>query len=397
MSRILFLSQWLPFPITNGSKLRIHNLLRSLSERHEVTLLSFAERTGIAPDDALRGTLYRELQVVPWQPYDPSGRRARLGFLSKTPRSFYDTYSPAMAARIRCTLTARKYDLVIASQTTMAGYAPLFSNLPALFEEAELGVYYDQYARAASIRQRLRCALTWAKHRAYLAALLEHFRAVTVVSAQEKNLVEKCVSARRPVSVIPNFLRLTEYEIPPQRARPNTLVFTGSFRYAANYDAVVWFVQDILPLIREQLPAVRLTVTGDHVDLPLPSSEGVELKGIVADIRPVISESCVSIVPLRVGGGTRLKILEAMALRTPVVTTSKGAEGLDARDGEHLLIADTPHAFAAQVLRLAQDPALRERLTESAFQLVRAKYDAHVVLPQFLNLVEGLAQEHATL
>ncbi len=391
MSHILFLSQWLPFPITNGSKLRIHNLLRSLSERHAVTLLSFADQAAPLPDDSsdsLRGALYHELQVVPWQPYDPSSQRARLGFLSKTPRSFYDTYSPAMANLIRRALTAQQFDLVVASQTTMAGYAPLFSSIPALFEEAELGVYHDQYARASSVPQRLRGALTWAKHRAWLAALLEHFRAVTVVSAQEKNLVEKHVSERRPVSVIPNFLWLTEYQIPPHPAQPNTLVFTGSFRYAANYDAVVWFAREILPQIRAQLPDVQLLVTGDHADLPLPSNDGVVLKGVVADIRPVIAEAWLSVVPLRVGGGTRLKILEAMALRTPVVTTSKGAEGLDARNDEHLLIADTAQDFAAQVIRLTQDVALRERLTENAFQLVRAKYDAQVVLPQFLQLVE---------
>jgi glycosyltransferase involved in cell wall biosynthesis len=391
MSRILFLSQWLPFPITNGSKLRIHNLLHSLSEQHAVTLLSFTDRAEAHVDDSLRGVLYRDIHVVPWQSFQPSSRRARLGLFSKIPRSFVATYSPEMANLIGQTLAADKYDLVIASQTTMAGYAPNFSGVPALFEEAELGVYYDQYVRVASVWQRVRFAPTWLKQRNYLASLLGQFNACTVVSEQERNLIKRFAPSRCPIYVVPNFLCLSEYQTPPIAAQPNTLVFTGSFRYFANHDAMVWFLQEILPQIRAQAPDAQLMITGDHANLPLPPSEGVVLKGVVADIRPVVANAWMSIVPLRFGGGTRLKILEAMALRTPVVTTSKGAEGLDARHDEHLLIADTAEDFAAQVIRLLRDSDLRKRLTANAWQLVRDQYDAAVVLPQFLNLVASLA------
>jgi glycosyltransferase involved in cell wall biosynthesis len=391
MSRILFLSQWLPFPVTNGSKLRIHNVLRRLSEHHAVTLLSFADRAETHIDDSLRGVLYRDIHIVPWQPFQPSSRRARLGLFSKIPRSFVATYSPEMANLIAQTLAAEHYDLVIASQTTMAGYAPNFCGVPALFEEAELGVYYDQYVRVASAWQRVRYAPTWLKQRSYLASLLRQFKACTVVSEQEQNLIKRFAPSRCPIYVVPNFLCLSEYQTPPSAAQPHTLVFTGSFRYFANHDAMIWFLQEILPQIRAHVPDVQLMITGDPANMPLPSREGVVLKGVVADIRPIVSSAWISIAPLRYGGGTRLKILEAMALRTPVVTTSKGAEGLDARHDEHLLIADTADEFAAQVIRLLRDPALRARLTDGAWQLVRSQYDAAVVLPPFLNLVASLA------
>jgi glycosyltransferase involved in cell wall biosynthesis len=116
------------------------------------------------------------------------------------------------------------------------------------------------------------------------------------------------------------------------------------------------------------------------------------LTGFVDDVRPLIARSWASIVPLHTGGGTRLKILEAMALRTPVIATSKGAEGLDVQSGKHLLIADTPETFVQQVVRLLRQPQLRENLAEEAYALVREKYDWQVIMPHFLNLIEEIGR-----
>lgn len=390
MSRILFLSQWLPYPTDNGSKVRIYNLLRSLSQRHEVTLLSFTDCPLTNSNHPELESFCQNVQVVPWQPFDRQSKRARLGFFSLTPRSFVATYSPQMAGLIQRTLAARQYDLVIASQTTMASYVRSLRGVPALFEEAELGVFYDEFIHASSTWRRLRYAPTWAKHRRYLSLLLRQFRACTVVSEHERTLLKNHIATERPVLVIPNFVHLTQYEMPRGLARPNTLIFTGSFRYFANHDAMVWFLNEVYPQIRSQVPDAQLIITGDHADLPLPAAEGVTLKGNVENIRPLVSTASVSLAPLRFGGGTRLKIVEAMALQTPVVATSKGAEGLDVHDGEHLLIADSAQDFALQVIRLLKDSALRQQLAENAFQLVRAKYDSAVVLPHFLDLVENV-------
>ena len=146
-----------------------------------------------------------------------------------------------------------------------------------------------------------------------------------------------------------------------------------------------------IPRLQAEIPDVCLTITGDHANLPLPSTENVTLTGFVDDIRPLIASSWISLAPIQVGGGTRLKILEAMALRTPVVATSKGAEGLDATPGEHLLIADTPEAFAATTVRLLREPELRQYLADNAYQLVSQKYDWAAAMPQFLNLVDRVA------
>jgi glycosyltransferase involved in cell wall biosynthesis len=154
---------------------------------------------------------------------------------------------------------------------------------------------------------------------------------------------------------------------------------------------MTWFLEEVYPRVQAGAPGVRLIITGDHADLPLPPADNVTLTGFVDDVRPLVAAAAVSLVPVRVGGGTRLKILETMALHTPVVATAKGAEGLDVRHGDHLLIADAPEDFAEAVLRMLGDPALRQRLIENGYHLVRERYNWAAVMPQFLGLIERVA------
>lgn len=395
--RILFLSRWFPYPPSNGSKLRIFNLLRGLARLHEVTLLSFADQPEVEAGAAELQAVCRQVQVVPWKVYNPHSRRARLGFLSLTPRFVVDTYSQEMARQIEELLATGSYDLVIASQLDMAVYSRHFGQTPALFEEVEVGVLYENFVRAESLWPRLRHGLTWAKHRRYLTSLLRDFQLATVVSERERDLLVAQIprGGHRPVAVIPNCVDLASYRAVEGNPEPDTLIFTGSFTYQPNYEAMHWFVGQVYPHIQAEAPAVRLQITGNHANQPLPPARGVSLTGLVADVRPLLRRAWLSVVPLHTGGGTRLKILEAMALGTPVVATSKGAEGLDVQAGQHLLIADTPQAFAAQVIRLLREPDLRRQLAENAQQLVQQRYDWAGVLPRFLDLVDQVSSRKA--
>lgn len=388
---ILFLSQWFPYPANNGSKLRIFNLLRILAAHHDVTLLAFADQPDVDPTAPELAALCDDVQVVAWRPFNPQSRRARLGFLSAVPRSVIDTHSPEMQQAIERCLARADFDVVVASQWMMAGYSRAFESVPALFEEAEVGLFFQQFAAATSLRDRVRFGLSWSKHRLYLARLLHDFAACTVVSGHEQRLVSNIAPASTPVDVIPNCINLADYGAGSMNARANSLIFCGSFHYYANHEAMVWFVEQVFPLILARVPETRLTITGDHAKKPLPACENVDLVGYVDDIQSLVASSTVSIAPLLVGGGTRLKVLEAMALRTPVVATSKGAEGLAAQDGESILIADTPSAFADAVIRLICQPALRERVAANAHALVSETYDWPVVAPRFLGLVDRVA------
>jgi polysaccharide biosynthesis protein PslH len=152
-----------------------------------------------------------------------------------------------------------------------------------------------------------------------------------------------------------------------------------------------WFVTKVFPTILEQIPDVRLLITGDHAGLPLPAFSNILLTGYVDDIKPVIASSSISLAPLLRGGGTRLKILEAMALGTPVVATSKGAEGLGAVSGEHLLIADSPEDFACRVMQLLKNPNLHDHISKNGKRFVKEKYNWETAMPHFLQLVESAA------
>ncbi len=397
MMRMLFLSRWLPYPPQNGSKLRIYSLLRGLCAHHDVTLLTFNETPNVPPDLTVLKQICADVQVVPYRAFAPGSWQAKVGFFSTRPRSAIDTYSPEMALHIERILANGDFDLVIASQIDMADYYQSFAAYPAIFEEVEVGLNYEQRTRA-DIWQRWHYSLGWVKKKHYLARLLPNFRVSTAVSEQEKELLRQHVAPDyNSIEVIPNCVNLSDYDDVDVAPQPNSMIFAGSFTYGPNYEAMVWFLKEVYFRIQMQLSGVHLTITGNHADKPLPPASNVTLTGFVDDVRPYIQSSWLSLAPIWQGGGTRLKILESIALRTPVVATSKGAEGLNLKPEEHILIADTPEAFAQAVLRLLQDPGLRQRLSDEAYEQVSRQYDWAAVLPRFLDLVENVANRNNNL
>ena len=373
--RILFLSGWYPYPPDNGSKIRILNIIKQLATDHEITLLSLAHRPPTdAEHDAMRAWCH-EVRVAPHIAFEPHRLRALLGLISPRPRSFADTYSRPMADLVHAACAARRYDLVIASQIQMAPYALLVDGVPRLLEELELTTLHEQAGQGAWPR-RMRYTLTWVKTARFARELLSEFSACTVVSSRERSLVARIAPDCARLAVVPNGVDLAAYAGDFGAPEPNTLIHTGALSYRANYDAVAYLLREIYPLIRRRAPVtLRITGATDGLDLDaLSPRDGAIFTGYLPDIRPAIARSWVSLVPLRIGGGTRLKILEAMALGTPVVATSKGAEGLDVTDGENILLADTPACFANAVLGLLGDPTLRARLAARGRRLVSECY-----------------------
>jgi polysaccharide biosynthesis protein PslH len=389
--RILFLSNWYPYPPNNGSKLRINNMLKALKQHHQVTLISFSDN-GKAKQSGQKETTGEEIRIIPNRSYNPTSKRALLGYLSTKPRVLVDRYAPEMADAIHDEVKKNHYDLVIASQWYMAAYQHLYREYPAIFDEVEVGVFADKVDQAKSLLSKTRHKLTVLKMSWYLRNILSHFRMCTVVSEPERNLIKRMVPDYASMEIIPNGINLADYIGVKEELKPASLTFCGSFHYRPNYDAMLWFVKNVFPIIREAVPEASLTITGDHGNLPFPKMEGVKLRGFVEDVHPIVASSWVNLAPIHMGGGTRIKILEAMALRSPVVATTKGAEGLEIKDGEHLLMADTPADYAEAVISLIKEPELRHRITDNAYDLVRQKYDWRVIAPKFLSLVEKVAR-----
>jgi len=396
--RILLLSRWLPYPADNGSKIRIWNLLRYLGQEHQVALLTFAESVTEIDPNALRvlRDSCAEVRVLPYREFQPRRAKAVAAVFSTQPRSLVDTFSSEMMDAVYGQVEQHPPDLIVASQLDMVPYVLRVRRVPALLEELEVSVLKEQSANVGSLPQRYRSRLMWLKLRYYLRRVLPRFAACTVASRRELEQVQAAVPRYRNVQVIPNAVDVPSYAGDWGAPVPNSLVFSGALTYNANYDAVRYFLSDIYPRIVRAVPDVQLTITGRTAGVDLTALEPqprVRYTGHVPDIRPVVATSWASVVPLRLGGGTRFKILEAMALGTPVIATSKGAEGLDVVHGEHLLIADTPEIFAKQAIEVLRSPRLRAQLVAHGRQIVAARYDAAAVGRQLCDLVETILDE----
>lgn len=394
--RILFISWWWPYPPNNGSKIRVYNLLRQLASAHDVTLLSFAAPGEATPDhvEHLR-TLCRHVEAVPKPDYHPNSLRATAGYLSRWPRSLVDTYSQAMAGRVQALVEAGSVDLVIGSALQNLRYLELARGLPAIVEEVEVTGYHDRVRQARSSPARVRAQLTVSKLEGALHSLMARGCAVTVVSEQERELVLRAAPPGARVEVIPNGVDTIRLRpLSTTQPQPFTLIYPGAVTYSANLDAVTYFIQDVLPLVRREFPETRFLVTGGTGDVDvsaLAAQPGVTFTGYLPDVAAAVREAWAVVVPLRQGGGTRLKVLEAMALGTPVIATRKGAEGLNVRHGANILLADTPDALAEAIATLFRDPALRAGLASNARRLVEETYDWSVIGRRLLALVEEVA------
>jgi glycosyltransferase involved in cell wall biosynthesis len=390
---ILFISRWFPCRPDNGSKIRVLSLLKHLSKHHEITLVSFAQEP-VSRESLVEMKAYcYSVHAVPYREFRPNKLKTLPGIFSSWPRSIVDTYSLEMQAFVQRVGADSLFDVVVASQIDCALYALLLKQIPHVLEEIELAVLYEHSARQRSLVSKARHGLTWWKQSRFLARLLRGFEGVTVVSERERDLVMRIVPGYEQLTIVPNGVDLEanagEFGVP----QPDTLIYSGALTYSANLDAMEFFLRDVFPLVKSRCPGVRLSITGCYDGVPverLPLGQDVALTGYLDDIRPAVTQSWACVVPLRVGGGTRLKILEAMALGTPVVSTSKGAEGLEVTPDENILIADEPTAFAGAIVCLLGDPELRNKLVIGGQRLVRERYGwdrSGEKLDQFLHQI----------
>lgn len=396
--RVLFLSSWYPFPPDNGYKIRVNGLVRGLGAHHDVTLLSFV-RPGDRPDSRVPSFL-RAIHTVPWQPFRPHSWRSRLAFFSPQPRSLVDTYSRQMADWVRRVEEEQSFDVLIASTIDTARYA-LASRTPVrILEEHNLNtqMMYEAYLAQRNRVRRWRHWLTYWKMRHYETWLFRQFDGCTFVSDADAQRARHLTRDQVRMAVIPNCVDTEYYAQVPCNPIPDTLVYNGSLTYSANLEAIQYFLAEIWQSIRARRPKAQLTITGSLKGVALNRlslDNSVAFSGYVDDIRPLVGSAWVCIVPLRSGGGTRFKILEAMALGVPVVSTRKGAEGIKVTHGKDILLADTPTEFAAYVVQVLESRALRDELAGNARALVRSCYDAQYAGDQFEQFVSATVQQRA--
>ncbi len=348
---------------------------------HAVTMLTFADEAQASAEDATLRNVCEEVETI--SPGENSaGWRAGyagrlLGIFSDRPFSVRRFASPAMRTRIERQLARNRFDVVICD-TVYTGVNLPKTHIPILLnchnvEHILLQRYIPiesnplkrMYAWAELFKLR-----SWERRMGNVASL-----AMVCSACDRKLLAAMCPELN--ISVVPNIVDIEAYiPIPENDAR--TVLFQGAMDWFPNRDAVSFFADRVLPILRKRLPGVRFVVAGrnppDEFCRRYGGIEGIEFTGEVPDLRAVIGAATVCVVPLRIGSGTRLKILEAAALAKPIVSTRVGAEGLDFEDGKEILLADEPAVFADAVFGLLNDSELRKSIGSAARLRVEEQY-----------------------
>jgi sugar transferase (PEP-CTERM/EpsH1 system associated) len=385
--RILWLNTHLLLPLDKGGKLRTWHLMRHLAQQHSITCVSFADPQ--APDEYRAGMseVCSTLLTVPRRESTKEGWRFHAAvvrrLLDPLPYAVAQYRSRRYRRAVRAALAGGNFDRVVCDFLVPAVNMPARVPCPTVLfthnVEAEIWRRHVETERRR-LRRRL-YGVQWRRMRRFEGRTLARFDRVLAVSDVDRDTLQRLYPSQltAPVSVIPTGVD-TQYFAPqplPASAR-RRIVFTGSMDWLPNADGVRFFCREILPLIRRDEPDVTFTIVGRS---PTPDvrhlaqEHGVEVTGRVEDVRPYLAKAAVYVVPLRIGGGTRLKIFEAMSAGRAVVSTRIGAEGLPAEHGRHLLLADDPGEFAAAVTRLLRDADAREAMAREARALVTAKYD----------------------
>ena len=382
--RILFVTFGLPYPPDSGVRIHDFNLIKNISRHHSVLLLSLILSPGqVQYVDELR----KYCDMVDFVIAKPRRVREHLseimrGFLAGRPLATHPYLYEEMVSKIHELVKNRGVDIVQIEHSFLAPYVeaiPADSNCKRILSFHNLGV--NQYRRMIYLKNPLTekslFLLKWMLMLRWEAKYAERFdRCLVVSTLEEKEL--RSANPNVSVSVIENGVDTTLYQPLAESSNDNTLLFVGVMGYPPNIDAVLYFCESIMPLIQSRIPSLKLFIVG-HEPAPeirkLAERENVVVTGYVDDVTTYYRQSQVTIVPLRGGGGTRLKILESMALGRPVVSTSVGCEGLNVIDGENIMIADTADKFAERIVQLLEDKELRKRLSQNASQLVKRLYD----------------------
>jgi len=415
--RLLFVCPGLPYPPRKGAAMRTWAFLRYLARQHEVSVAAFAEA---APEPPLSELCARVVTVpAPGRDY---GRRLLTVLASPKPDLAWRLRSARFQSALDGLLAAHRFDAVVYESLEMAPFRRPIGGAAAVLDElnAEYVLQRRAWLNDARVPARWPASayslLQWVKLRRWEAAVCRRFDRVVAVSEVDAEALA-VLAGRRP-AVVTNGVDVAEYDAAralrlaagyqpapgptewtgPDAARAGTsrpaaasegapaasLLFVGTLDYRPNVDAAVWFARSILPRVRAVRPAARFDIVGASpapavralADLP-----GVRLAGPVPDVRPYLAAAAVYVVPMRIGGGVRLKLLEAMAAGVPLVTTTTGAEGVDLPP-DAAGIADGVEAFAEAVIARLGCPELGARQAAVAHRFVAEHYDWSAIVPR---------------
>jgi polysaccharide biosynthesis protein PslH len=393
VARILYLTQVLPYPLVSGAKVRQYHMLRHLAQNHEVTLVSFTRADDPPEAVAHLKEVCAAVHTVPIQRSLWRNLRAGVkGLMTGLPIVVARDEMGEMLALLRQLVRQTRYDVIHADQLSMAGYGQLAARAsiphhPKTLLDEHNAIYVLSRRMADTEQNALRRLVMAREARAfarYEARMIRAYDALlTVIPEDQRRLLDLFERGERreltrKFTVIPICVDV-EQELPvtPQEGHPKTILHLGTMFWPPNINGVLWFAREVLPLIHEEMPEAQFIVIGKNPPGEVEAlmvDPRVQVTGYVTDIAPYLARTGVFVVPLHAGSGMRVKILDAWAWGLPVVSTPIGAEGIEVRDGENILLASDAPAFARATLRLLTHTELNQRLRSSGRSWVETHY-----------------------
>jgi glycosyltransferase involved in cell wall biosynthesis len=379
--RILYLSPRQCWPAVSGAKLRDYYLARALGENVDLTYLYFMDSQAIAASDL--PFCSKIVAINKPKPYTP--QKIIRGLFSRLPLTVINYSSPEMASAVTELTGASAYDLIHIESVHMVAYLPVLPDalrkrIVFSWQNIESELLFRYAASTSSLPRKMYASFTARRVKSVERKILRNCFGHLVCSERERQEVLRWVPEAR-VAVVENGVDTKAFNSMAKAVR-NRVLFVGSMTYHANSDAIMWFADRVWPAMHERFPHWTLTVVGSdpppHVRA-LAERPGIEVTGTVPDVKPYYAEAVLAIVPLFTGGGTRLKILESLAARVPVVSTSLGAEGLTITPGEEILIADNEGDWLPACSSLADQGELWQKLVTAGRRLVETRYDWEVL------------------
>ena len=398
--KILFLSNRSPLPIKDGHTRRTFNILKGLSEKNQVYFLSLYETPEEIETDnvkELESFCHRvELLPSPSKKFSiPMLVRLIRSFFSREPYTIWRHYSKKLSKRVAHLINKNEFDLV---HCDILPIVYTIRNKDNIFRSVtDHDVSYLKCLRMAKDSSNLLleafCYLEAFKLKRLESRIFRELELGIVVSEVDKSLLQKLCPEGR-FEVIENGVDVSKFRPNPEKADPNTLLWVGGFDHFPNKQGIYWFLDSVFPLIKRGLPEIELQLIGGGVPDKLKrlasADFSIKLLGYVDDPIPYIQRATVFIVPILSGSGTRLKLLEAMAVGKAIVTTNIGCEGIEGADDKHFLITDTPEQFSAAITKLLNDKKLRLFISNNARQIAEKKYDWKILLERLDSVYKEL-------
>ncbi len=388
MARILFLTQVLPYPLDAGPKMRAYFVLRQLAKSHDVTVVSF-----VRPEDASESVSHlasfcQSVHTVPMvRSLALNVRAVAKATVSGLPAIIVRDEIRSMQRRIAYLVRDVGFDAVHADQTSMAQYA-LYARRVAdpsrrpriVFDvhNALHRIYGQMRADEPSLPRRLYLVRERAALERYERQLWPRFDGAVFVTAQDRAALGAPPEDRAGLTTIPICAATEDRALVTQVPDPKLVLHMGTMFWPPNAQGMLWFARSVWPRVLEQVPEARLAVIGRHPPealVALNADSSIDVLGYVDDPAPYLAQTAAFIVPLHAGAGMRVKILDGWSWGLPIVTTSLGAEGIDVTNGADALVADDPAAFADAVIRLLQEPGLRQQLRDGGHNMALTAYN----------------------